>query len=113
MENKKQGLGVVLYHLKDKFAFGSTSGSELTEFKFDMNQVEAIREFLLSGAFQGMFDIVDFADYQNITDLNYISLAREAISSEEKKYFNDFRLTKIRELENMQKFVDSNQSQPE
>ena len=77
MSNDKIKLGVALYHLKDKFAYGSTSGNEMSEFKFDEKQIASLFEFLRNGAFDGMFNNVDMIDYININDLNFISLSRE------------------------------------
>lgn len=113
MENKKQEMGVALYHLKNKFAFGCISGPELTEFKFDKKQVSAIYDFLQKGTFIGMFNIVDFEDYYTIADLNCLGLTRQAISSEERKSLEDARRHRVDELVEMHKDVVSKQIQPE
>ena len=52
MNNKKMKLGVTLYHLKDKFAYGSTNGSEMSEFKFDEIQIAALFDYLRNGVFK-------------------------------------------------------------
>ena len=113
MENKKQELGVALYHLKNKFAFGCISGPELTEFKFDKKQVRAIYDFLQNGAFIGMFNIADFADYEAVADLNCLGLTRQTISSEERKSLENARRHRIDGLVEMHKDFESKQNQPQ
>lgn len=82
MEKKKQKLGVTFIHLKDKWAYGSTTDSRMTKFVFDDIQVHALKSFLYEGAFEGMFTFVDYKDYENILNLNYMSLANETKSSD-------------------------------
>ena len=114
MESKKM-LGVTLYHLKNKFAFGNINGSEMTKFKFDKKQVRAIMDFLQDGAFQGMFDVAEFGDYQDVAELHYLGLSREPENLNARKNLENERKLRISELDEMHKDVvmKSTQNQPQ
>ena len=115
MKDKKQRMGVALYHLKNRFAFGTINGSEMTKFKFNKKQVSAIMDFLQDGVFQGMFDVAEFGDYQDVAELDYLGLSREAESLEIRKNLESERKHRVSELEEMHKDVvmKSTQSQPQ
>ena len=82
MEKVKQKLGVAFIHLKDKWAYGSTTDSRMSKFVFDNIQISALKSFLDDGVFEGMFTFVDYRDYENILNLNYDSLKNETISTD-------------------------------
>ncbi len=98
MANKKEKQGVALLHLKDKFAYGSTNGSEMSEFKFDEIQIATLFEFLRKGAFEGMFNFVTLEDAKGILNINYLNLAREAVSTQEIKEIEQKSIKKEQEL---------------
>ena len=81
MEKAKQKLGVTFIHLKDKWAYGSTTDSRMSKFEFDDIQIHALKSFLEDGAFEVMFTFVDYNHYNSILNLNYMSLANETTSS--------------------------------
>ena len=95
--------GVALYHLKDKFAYGSTTGKELSEFKYDEQQIQALFNFLHNGAFEGMFDVLSLDEYKNFIELHYLSLARNTMYPEVRNQFAAEFSSKVRELEDEQK----------
>lgn len=82
MEKRKQKLGVTFIHLKDKWAYGSTTDSRMTKFVYDDVQISALKSFLDDGVFEGMFTFVGYEDYENILNLNYASLAKETASTD-------------------------------
>ena len=45
MEKRKQKLGVTFIHLKDKWAYGSTTDSRMTKFVYDDVQISALKSF--------------------------------------------------------------------
>ena len=49
MEKVKQKLGVAFIHLKDKWAYGSTTDSRMSKFVFDNIQISALKSFLDDG----------------------------------------------------------------
>ena len=82
MEKERQKLGVVFIHLKDKWAYGSTTDSRMSKFVFDNIQIKALQTFLEKGVFKGMFDIVSCNDFLNVLNLHYDSLIKETINRE-------------------------------
>ena len=115
MSMEKQKLGVTLLHLKDKFAYGSVNGNEISEFKFDDIQANVLFDFLYNGVFDGMFTFVELKDFQDILNLNYMNLAREILSTDgHKKLEQDF-LKKEQELKEAYKKQKESetQSQPQ
>ena len=80
MEKAKQKLGVTFIHLKDKWAYGSTTDSRMSKFEFDDIQIHALITYFEKGVFEGMFDIVSYNDFLNVLNLNYDSLKNETIS---------------------------------
>ena len=82
MEKEKQKLGVALLHLKDKCAYASVNGNEVSEFKFDDIQTKVLFDYLRNGVFDGMFTFVAFEDFHNILNLHYLNLAREISSTD-------------------------------
>ena len=98
MNNEKQKLGVVLYHLKDKFAYGSTNGNEMSEFKFDEIQIATLFDYLRNGVFEGMFTFLEPEEFRAILELNYLNLAREVVSNEKIKELEKEFLEKEKEL---------------
>ena len=73
MNNDKKKLGVTLYHLKDKFAYGSTNGSEMSEFKFDEIQIATLFDYLRNGVFEGMFTFVKPEDFNKTSEKFIVS----------------------------------------
>ena len=114
MENKKM-LGVTLYHLKDKFAYGSVSGNEMSEFKFSEEQIAALFEYLHRGVFEGMFEANSLEDYQDIMGLNYASLAREEGLRERRRELKETFYKDAQDLEEFhnQYLSENGNSQPE
>ena len=98
MNNEKQKLGVALYHLKDKFAYGSTNGNEMSEFKFDKIQIATLFDYLRNGVFEGMFTFLEPEEFRAILELNYLNLAREIVSNEKIKELEKEFLEKEKEL---------------
>ena len=112
MSIEKKKLGVALYHLKDKFAYGSVNGNELSEFKFDEIQIAALFDYLRNGVFEGMFTFVSPEEFRAILELNYLNLAREVVSNKEIKDLEKEFLEKENELENACKMSDTEVQQP-
>ena len=98
MNNEKIKLGVALYHLKDKFAYGSTNGSEMSEFKFDEIQIATLFDYLRNGVFEGMFTFVEPEEFNSILNLHYLNLARETVSNKKIKELEKEFLEKENEL---------------
>ena len=111
MNNDKKKLGVTLYHLKDKFAYGSTNGNEVSEFKFDEIQIAALFDYLRNGVFEGMFTFVKPEDFNEILNLNYLNLARETVSNEKIKELEKEFLEKENVLKTAYKMSGKSESQ--
>ena len=111
MNNKKIKLGVTLYHLKDKFAYGSTNGNEMSEFKFDEIQIAALFDYLRNGVFEGMFTFVKPEEFKAILNLHYLNLGREVVSNEKIKELEKEFLEKENELDAASKMAEKTESQ--
>ena len=98
MNNEKRKLGVTLYHLKNKFAYGSINGNEMSEFKFDEIQIATLFEYLRNGVFEGMFTFVEPEEFSSILNLHYLNLGRETVSNEKIKELEKEFLQKEEEL---------------
>lgn len=98
MNNEKKKLGVTLYHLKDKFAYGSINGNEMSEFKFDEIQIATLFDYLRNGVFEGMFTFVEPEEFSAILNLHYLNLARETVSNDKIKELDKEFLEKEKEL---------------
>ena len=111
MNNNKKKLGVTLYHLKDKFAYGSTNGNEVSEFKFDEIQIAALFDYLRNGVFEGMFTFVKPEDFNEILNLNYLNLARETVSSQKNRELEKEFIEKENELKSAYEMAGKSESQ--
>lgn len=94
--------GVTLYHLKGKFAYGSTTGNEISEFKYDENEAKALFNLLHNGPFDGMFDVLSLDEYKKFIELNYWSLmnqSRNTLSASAREELSKAYDAKVKELE--------------
>ena len=112
MSNEKVELGVTLYHLKDKFAYGSTTGNEVSEFKYDEKQIAALFDFLRNGSFDGMFETVDIEEYQKFIELNYLSLARDTMYPEVRDRLAEEYAKKLTQLRKQKEKNSTEDKQP-
>ncbi len=71
MENKNPQDGVVLYHLKGKFAVADKNGNLSRKFELSKAQAQAIYDYLHFGSFKGMFDVLSLEDYIDVLAMHY------------------------------------------
>ena len=102
-----------LFHLKDKFAYGSTTGKEFSGFNYDEKQVAALFNYLYNGTFDGMFDCLSLDEYKIFTEINYMSLARNTGSSDVRNALANEYAQRIRELEEKHKALPAESNQPQ
>ena len=114
MEDKKQKLGVTIMHLKGKYAYVSTTGSETSGFRFTQDQIKTLFGFLHYGAKEGMFENVEPKEFFDILGLNYLNLIRENPLESHKKFEDDYN-QKVDELSIAVKNfeIEKRQIQPE
>ncbi len=105
--------GVLLYHLKGKFALADEEGQLLTDFQFTGEQAVAIQNYLREGLHEGMFDKVEESVYKTAIGIKYKAMQGKSQSSEGNKaligeYLNELnKLALFRKAQILQKQEES------
>lgn len=88
MEKENPTSGVVLQHLKGKFALTNYDGKLVKNFELSKNQAQAIYDYLNFGTFKGMFDILSLKDYIDVLAVHYDCLIADTQNREMRSFLN-------------------------
>ena len=114
----KNHSGIILYHLKGKFALANEEGQLLTDFQFTGEQAMAIQNYLREGLHEGMFDKVEESVYKTAIGIKYKAMQEDSQGSEENKaligeYLNELNKLALFKKAQILKKQDESLPQPE